>query len=377
MANVAPAGFVSETPAPGKTTQAKGMVTDLGAKLISFDDDKYLPGEPSPLPRFPERSWKPELSHGPLSRLACVIVLSIVAPMRPLRALALYIAVVFIGGALLAPWLYWLAQTFAHTFPRIANSPFHRFVNRSLLGLALIGIWPLLKSLGVDSPREGGLVGPVGNWKRLAGGFLFGLVSLAIVAGFALAAGTRRVNPMISPAVLGEKVVGIALTAGVVAVLEEILFRGAVFGALRKVFHWAFALVLSSMIYAIVHFMEPAKLIGTVTWLSGLELLPRMLGGFTNLHAIFPGFLNLTLAGILLGWAYQRTGDLYFSIGLHAGWIFWLKSYGALTAEVPGATTWWWGTSRLIDGWFALPVLAVTLRLFLLMPIGPRKGRPA
>jgi membrane protease YdiL (CAAX protease family) len=163
----------------------------------------------------------------------------------------------------------------------------------------------------------------------------------------------------------------------VVAVLEEILFRGAVFGALRKVFHWAFALVLSSMIYAIVHFMEPAKLIGTVTWLSGLELLPRMLGGFTNLHAIFPGFLNLTFAGILLGWAYQRTGDLYFSIGLHAGWIFWLKSYGALTAEVPGATTWWWGTSRLIDGWFALPVLAVTLRLFLLMPIGPRKGRPA
>jgi membrane protease YdiL (CAAX protease family) len=297
--------------------------------------------------------------------------------MRPLRALALYIAVVFIGGALLAPWLYWLVQTFAHTFPRIANSPFHRFVNRSLLGLALIGIWPLLKSLGVDSPREGGLVGPAGNWKRLAGGFLFGFVSLAIVAGFALAAGTRRVNPMISPAVLGEKVVGIALTAGVVAVLEEILFRGAVFGALRKVFHWAFALVLSSMIYAIVHFMEPAKLIGTVTWLSGLELLPRMLGGFTNLHAIFPGFLNLTFAGILLGWAYQRTGDLYFSIGLHAGWIFWLKSYGALTAEVPGATTWWWGTSRLIDGWFALPVLAVTLRLFLLMPIGPRKGRPA
>jgi membrane protease YdiL (CAAX protease family) len=297
--------------------------------------------------------------------------------MRPLRALALYIAVVFIGGALLAPWLYWLAQAFAHSFPRIAGSPFHRYVHRSLLGLALIGIWPLLKSLGVDSPAEAGLARPAGHWKRLAGGFLFGFVSLAIVAGFALAAGARKLNPMMSPAALGEKAAAIALTAAVVAVLEEILFRGAVFGALRKVFHWAFALLLSSMIYAIVHFMEPARLTGEVTWLSGLELLPRMLAGFTDVQAIFPGFLNLTFAGILLGWAYQRTGDLYFSIGLHAGWIFWLKSYGALTVGMAGAGAWWWGTSKLIDGWFVLPVLAVTLRIFLLMPLGRRKGVPS
>ena len=131
---------------------------------------------------------------------------------------------------------------------------------------------------------------------------------------------------MMSPAALGEKAAAIALTAAVVAVLEEILFRGAVFGALRKVFHWAFALLLSSMIYAIVHFMEPARLTGEVTWLSGLELLPRMLAGFTDVQAIFPGFLNLTFAGILLGWAVPAHGRPVFSIGLHAGWIFWLKS---------------------------------------------------
>jgi hypothetical protein len=47
--------------------------------------------------------------------------------MRPLRALIIYIAVVFIGGALLAPWLYWLAQKGARTFPTIAAAPFHQF----------------------------------------------------------------------------------------------------------------------------------------------------------------------------------------------------------------------------------------------------------
>jgi hypothetical protein len=30
--------------------------------------------------------------------------------MRPIRSLLIYFAVVFPGGALLAPWLYWLAQ---------------------------------------------------------------------------------------------------------------------------------------------------------------------------------------------------------------------------------------------------------------------------
>ena len=109
--------------------------------------------------------------------------------MRPLRALVIYIVVVFIGGALLAPWLYWLAQAFAHSFPKIAAEPFHRFVDRSLLILALAGLWPLLRSLGVTSWREAGVVPPHGQWKKLFGGLLLGFVSLAIVAAMAFAGG--------------------------------------------------------------------------------------------------------------------------------------------------------------------------------------------
>src|SRR6185295_13366099 len=72
-------------------------------------------------------------------------------PMRALRALGLYLLAVFIGGALLAPGLYFLAQSFAEPFSHLANSPFHRFVNRSLLGVALLGLWPLLRALGINS----------------------------------------------------------------------------------------------------------------------------------------------------------------------------------------------------------------------------------
>jgi hypothetical protein len=91
-----------------------------------------------------------------------------------------------------------------------------------------------------------------------------------------------------------------------------------------------------------------------------------MLSNMGNLHAVIPGFFNLTLAGILLGWAYQRTGNLYFSIGLHAGWIFWIKAYAVVSALNPTADAWWWGSGRMaiVNGWMALPILIGTLLLF-------------
>ena len=76
-----------------------------------------------------------------------------------------------------------------------------------------------------------------------------------------------------------------------------------------------------------------------------------------------PGFFNLTLAGILLAWAYHRTGNLYFSIGLHAGWIFWIKAYAAVSSPTPQANLWLWGSGSMaiVNGWIALPVLLLTL----------------
>ncbi|MCX8092140.1 MAG: CPBP family intramembrane metalloprotease [Verrucomicrobiae bacterium] len=280
--------------------------------------------------------------------------------MKPFGALALYAVGVFLGGALLAPWLYWLARAGAGLWPGIADEPFHRFVNRALLGLALIGLWPLLRALGVRSWADLGLVRPAGQWRRLAGGFVLGLFSLALVAALALAAGARRFDATLTFGKLAGKLGGAVLTAVVVATLEEILFRGGIFGGLRRAWDWRGALVVSSGIYALVHFFAPARHGGEVTWLSGLTLLPQMLRGFADLHALVPGFFTLAVAGVLLAWAYQRTGNLFFSIGLHAGWIFWLRSYRVLTDPTPEAGVWFWGSNRLIDGWLALGALALT-----------------
>jgi membrane protease YdiL (CAAX protease family) len=293
-------------------------------------------------------------------------------PMHPVRSLLIYAGVVFLGGALLAPWLAWSVQSLAAQLPefqKLADHPFHRFVNRSLLGLALIGLWPLLRGLGVSAWRDVGLVKPAGQGRKLSCGFALGFASLAGVAMVVLTAGAREVNSGVSAGRLLEKVSGAALTAAVVAVLEEILFRGAIFGALRKAFRWPTAVVVSSAIYALVHFFSQPPSPAEIHWTSGLVLLPTMLSGFVDVERVVPGFFNLMLAGALLALAYQHSGNLYFSIGLHAGWIFWLKSYGFLTRDAANATAWFWGTSKLIDGWLALIVLAfVSLLLLKLRP---------
>ncbi|HEX5398658.1 MAG TPA: CPBP family intramembrane glutamic endopeptidase, partial [Verrucomicrobiae bacterium] len=164
-------------------------------------------------------------------------------------------------------------------------------------------------------------------------------------------------------------------TAVVVAILEEILFRGGIFGGLRRVLYWPFALAISSAVYAIVHFLQHAELASPVVWSSGLVMLPKMLAGFVNFHALVPGFFSLTLAGVLLGLAYQRTGNLYFSIGLHAGWIFWLKIYGLLTVQIPQTSIWFWGTGKMTDGWLAFLILAATLAIFPILPLEKRQAR--
>jgi membrane protease YdiL (CAAX protease family) len=287
--------------------------------------------------------------------------------MRPIRSLLIFVVVVFGGGALLAPWLYWLVQSVAPA-SGLAHNPFHRYVNRALLILALLGIWPLLRSLGAKSWGDVGIINPRSEWSRLWAGFALGFGSLACVAAIVLIAHGRQFNDHLNAAQLSGKVAGAAATAIIVAVLEELLFRGAIFGALRKVWNWRVALLLSSMIYAIVHFMQSADLPGAVTWSSGLQLLPQMLRGFGDLQVVIPCFFNLTLAGILLALAYQRTGNLYFSIGLHAGWIFWLKSYGFLTSPIGTTNEWLWGTQKLIDGWLALVVLTLALLVLLRLP---------
>ncbi|HEX6911301.1 MAG TPA: CPBP family intramembrane glutamic endopeptidase [Longimicrobium sp.] len=286
-----------------------------------------------------------------------------------MRALALYLLAVFAGGALLAPWLYHAVRALAESVPAlesVARMPFARYVNRALMLTALVGLPWYVRAAGIRTWRDAGIPPGGIRWKAFGTSFALGFASLAAVCLVALAAGGRELKPR-SPGELAGQFLGVLATALVVAVIEELLFRGAIFGGLRRAMRWPAALALGSAVYAIVHFMGRPANPPQVDWLSGLRVLPTMLAGMTEARTLVPAFLSLTLAGVILGLAYQWTGDLSASIGIHAGWIFWLKFYGFATAAVEGADTWFWGTRKLVDGWLAFVALVVVLGAVLLL----------
>ncbi|MGD1086497.1 MAG: CPBP family glutamic-type intramembrane protease [Verrucomicrobiota bacterium] len=251
--------------------------------------------------------------------------------MRPVRLLFIYLVVVFAGGALLAPWL-WLATQWAAghwpAFGPLARHPFSSFVVRSMLGLALLGLWPLLRDCQMLSRRELGFAGAGRPLRNIAAGFAIGFGSFAAAAALAL-------------------------------------LSAALFGILRKCFAFPVALVCSSAIYASVHFLQKAAAPDHIGWLSGLAMLPPMLRGPPDGLPLVPTFFTLLVVGAILALAYQRTGTLFMSIGLHAGWVFWVKSYGFLTRQTSGGARAIWGGDRLVDGWVPLLILAGLLVLML------------
>jgi len=293
--------------------------------------------------------------------------------MRPLWALLIYFVVTFIGGALLAPWLYALAQHLP--FQTISGAPFHRFEDRAFLILALAGIWPLLKAFGAKSPEGLGVTLPYGQLKKFLGGLLLGFFSLALVAAITFGFGERAIVADANASKIIKTIFSAVGSAIVVSVLEEILFRGGLFGGLRRFLWWPIALVVSSVIFGFSHFLQHGEIVGAINWHSGLDLLPQMLRGFGDLRQFIPNFFSLTLVGVVLGLGYQRTGTLYFSIGLHAGWIFWLKIYSSLTCEKNWHGIWFWGTGKMIDGWLAFFVLLIVLGIFRFLPLTEKRLR--
>ena len=288
---------------------------------------------------------------------------------RALKVTTVFIATVILGGALLAPFGYWAVQALASITPTLdslARQPFHRYVSRGMLVLALLGLRPWARAMGLAAAAELGWCGPSArHWRLLGRGFLWGFASLAVFAALAVLAGAKGTNFEHSAGEWAKRLISAALSGLVVAVLEETLFRGALFGGLRRGVSVPWAMVVSSVVFALLHFLdrrpEPPTAVG---WASGLALLPRMVREIDDWRMFAAALGSLTVVGLFLCLAYQRTGNLFFSAGLHAGWVFWMKLTGFVTVAKPAAPGWLWGTGKLVDGGVTFGLLLVTFALY-------------
>lgn len=126
-------------------------------------------------------------------------------------------------------------------------------------------------------------------------GIAFAIVLYAIAFGISLAANAFEIAGLhVDPIVL----LSTFLFFLVAAAMEEIMIRGYVQGVLMTRINKYVALLVASAIFSIMHGLNP-----------GIGVLP---------------FINIFVAGLLLGASYMYTRNLWFPIFLHASWN-WLQ----------------------------------------------------
>ncbi len=285
-------------------------------------------------------------------------------------------------AAVISPWIYqgghWLsAMADAKELPKVlawlgdacGRADVGRFFDRSLLFSALL-LLPLLlhrvRKLRVPCEADASTLVRRFCWKSaavqivtgcvIAGGLLWGVGALLEWLG--------AFTPRHKAPAIGKLLPGILAAAAVVALLEEWLFRGVLLGMWLRSSRPRSACVGISLLFAFLHFLKPPDgraVADPGAASAGFELLGNILLHFTNPLFLVTDFATLFGIGLILAWARVRTGALWFSIGLHAGWILSFKMFQLLHQNVPGNPLSPWGVGEnLRSGLLPLLTLGVT-----------------
>jgi membrane protease YdiL (CAAX protease family) len=276
--------------------------------------------------------------------------------LKEIRKILLFLIGAALIGALLAPWLYWGGKWLAERtqWRLLLDADFHKFFDRAVLIATVLLIWPTFRSLKIRSAGELGIVRDPRGWRHFWIGFSVAFVCMMAFGGLLLYLGVFRLRGHPPWSALFK----IALSAGVVATLEEWLFRGVILGCFRRALvDWA-AVFCAAALFSIVHFLKPPETAAApADWLDGLRVLPSCFEKFSEPALLGAGFTTLFLVGWVLSWAVLRTRSLWLGIGLHAGWVFTKFGFTKLTKRTLTDTMPWLGED-LIVGLGALTVVA-------------------
>jgi len=321
-----------------------------------------------------------------------------------------YVAATLVLGAALAPWLYQLGKGLAEVFHEkegnglikyvaaaAERAHFPKFFDRAMMLAALLLLLPLTAWLRLsrppgsyrDTPWSLGLPdhlvisgrgqplrrNPAGWWQfgtgfAIAAGLLLLSGWLLLQAGCFMwkdaAASTRGVpNKLPMQIDLFKALTKVLPGALVVALIEEVLFRGLLLGIFLRTMRAAPAIALLSFLFAFVHFLEPpalARVPDPESANAGFLLLGQIFGRFADPLSLVSRFSILAAVGVVLAYARFRTASLWLPVGLHLGWVFGMGMFKAATWPVvglPEAVRWLVGLS-LLEGLLPLSMVVLT-----------------
>ena len=209
--------------------------------------------------------------------------------------------------------------------------------------------------------------------RPLAMGWVIGVVSLGIVVAGMTAVGGKEWNPRFGSFRRTSALVTKYLASGlVVGLIEETLFRAFILVVFMRGMRTSRAVLASSFIYAILHFFDADVRVtaGFDPWIgfrAVAHCFSPLIREFEVLRrpdlwdrSIVPPLVGLTLLGVVLADSFLRSGCIFLSVGLHAGWVFGIKVAARFVSTSPDAPRWLFGGKKLINGVMGWVLLLLT-----------------
>lgn len=244
--------------------------------------------------------------------------------------------------------------------------PFHLY--RIMGRVALITTFLLFlyyrDKLGFHSIREMGFEFGRRWWLLLVTGFGLGLLSLGIISAGMLYAFIRFVEPGIYTINWLGCLTKYILIGFTVAFIEEFFFRGFIFQALLRDCGIIASLIITNLLYSIVHFLKPVVFdhIEVLNLFSSINAIGYFfIPLFKEFQNLWPSLFGLFLVGVVLSMAYRKIGQLSLPIGLHAGWIVGIKLL-SLGTDVAFSDSFW-----LSGNVVSQPISWIVLFVFILV----------
>jgi len=250
--------------------------------------------------------------------------------MKSYQRLLIFVMLVLALTALISPWAAtaWNLISGAEGLAPEDRIPFSRFFDRFFIVSGILLFFSYRSLLKIDSLSQLGLSPRTRAASDVAIGLCLALASMFALGLVISLAGAYQPFFRLS---LGESVgqyVKAILTGFTVGFLEEIFFRGIIFRGLLEDWKPLPAFITANLFYSALHFVRPAEkyfLSGMDPW-AGFRHLFSTFAPFLEPAEIAPGIIGLLLTGIVLSYAFLRTGTLYLAIGLHAGWVISIKT---------------------------------------------------
>lgn len=230
---------------------------------------------------------------------------------------------VLIGAATLACVVSYLLLSMAGDL-----FPLEKVISKFAKLFLVLSIFPAMYFLKLNR-RDIGFAERSVFLKQLAQGLGLGLLTLLPVLSVLYGLGVNVVDDSQPWTLLWalKKLVISLLLALLISFAEEPVFRGALFAGLKCKMPLLGAIVVSSMYYAMLHFLDSHSRFGydEMTFSSGFILLGEALSNVFNVANI-PAFSALLMVGVFLAVLRARIREsLGLCIGCHTAWVWQIK----------------------------------------------------